>query len=170
MATTLIELSTEIERLEVALTEIDDEEQQAALITEYLQTKHDLKIKLDNYSALIVELEARAEVRKQEAKRLSDRASFDANLAKRLKAQLLWYLQEHDIKKVETQRYCIFRSRNGGKAPLVINEDYSVIKAPKRFQKVSVDFDKEQIRLALENGEELDFAYLTERQEGIRIK
>jgi hypothetical protein len=167
---TLFDLSTEIEKLEIELAASESAEQQEQLMAEYLQNKEDLKIKLENYCGFISELEARAEVRKAEAKRLSDRAAVDANLAKRLKAMLLWYLKENDIKKVETVRYQISKAKNGGKQPLVINEDIPVTSIDERFQKVSIDFDKESIRLALENNEKLDFAYLKEREEGVRIR
>lgn len=168
--TTLFDLSTEIEKLEAELAEVKSEEQQQELMTQYLQNKEDLKVKLENYCSFISELEARAEVRKAEAKRLSDRASCDANLAKRLKTMLLWYLKENGIKKIETSLHSISVVKNGGRQPLVLNENISVTSIDKRFQKVSIDFDKDSIRVALENGESLNFGYLKEREEGVRIR
>lgn len=168
--TTLFNLSTQIERLEAEIAETDSEEQQQELMTQYLQSKEDLKVKLENYCGFISELEARAEVRKAEAKRLSDRAAVDANLAKRLKAMLLWYLKENGIKKVETSLHSISVVKNGGRQPLVLNENIPVTSIDKRFQKVSIDFDKDSIRVALESGESLNFAYLKEREEGVRVK
>lgn len=167
---TLLELTTEIRNLEIALTEIDDEEMQAQLMVEYLQTTEDLKTKLENYANLISELEARAEFRKQESKRIAERASVDSNLAKRLKERLLWYMKENELKKVETLTHTISRSKNGGKNPLVIDENISPLTLPKQFQRVSVEPNKEAIREALENGEELEFARLAERSEGVKIK
>lgn len=168
---TLFELSTELESLEAQLSELeDDAEQQELLISKYLQTSADIRTKLDGYCSLIQGIEYRAEIRKAEAKRLSDRATVDSNLAKRLKAKLLWFLKENEIKKVETNHYQISRAKNGGKQPLIINEDIPITSIDERFHKVSIDFDKESIRLALENNEKLDFAYLAERQENIRIK
>lgn len=167
---TLFELSNRIEALAQILAEVDDEEEQEIYLRQFLKTSVDLKIKLDGYCSLIQEVETRAEVRRAEAKRLSDRATFDSNLAKRLKAILLWYLQENDIKKVETFRYQISRAKNGGKQPIVVNEDILVTSIDERFQKVSIDFDKSAIRTALENGETLNFASLGIRQESVRIK
>lgn len=167
---TLIELSTEIERLETALSEIDEGHEQDELIAQYLQSKSDLKTKIDHYAALISELESRSEIRKQEAKRLSDRSRVDANLAAKLKSRLLWYLQEHEVNKLETKRYSINRQKAGGKLPLIINENCSPADLPQRFQEVSVEFNKDSIREALLHGEELDFACLGIRQEIIRIK
>lgn len=167
---TLFELSNQIEALSEILAEIEDEEVQETILREFLKTSDNLKTKLDGYCSLIQEIETRAEVRKAEAKRLSDRAAIDSNLAKRLKAMLMKYLQENDIKKVETNRYQISRAKNGGKLPLVINEDIPVTSIDKRFQKVSIDYDREAIRQAIENGEYIDFAYLELRQESVRIK
>lgn len=167
---TLFELSKKLENFGILLSEIDDEAQQEILITQYLQTDQDIKTKLEGYCGLIRELETRAEVRKAEAIRLNERASVDSNLAKRLKAMLLWYLTINDIKKVETIRYQISRAKNGGKQPLVINESIPVTTLDSRFQKVTVDYDREAIRQAIENGENIDFAYLESRTESVRIK
>lgn len=167
---TLFELSDQIEALLVELTSVEDEEKQEILLREFLKTSNYLKIKLDGYCSLIQEVEARAEVRKAEAKRLSSLATVDSNLAKRLKSALLWYLKEHNIKKVETALHSISIAKNGGKKPLIINEDIPIHEVPKIFQIVSIDLNKEAIRQALENGEKLEFAHLQERQESVRIK
>lgn len=167
---TLFELSNQIEALAQILTEVDDEEVQETILREFLKTSDDLKIKLDNYCSLIQEVETRAEVRKAEAKRLSDRAAVDSNLAKRLKSTLLWYLKEHGISKVETAFHSISIAKNGGKKPLVINNDIPIMQIPQQFQVVSIDLNKEAVRQALENGEKLDFAYLGQRQESLRVR
>lgn len=60
--------------------------------------------------------------------------------------------------------------RTGGKAPLIINEGVLALSVPERFQLVDFDFDKAEIRKALEDGEELDFARLGERGESLRLK
>ncbi len=41
---------------------------------------------------------------------------------------------------------------------------------PERFQRVSIEADKEAIRTALEAGEDIGFAYLAERESHLRIK
>lgn len=168
--TTLIELSSAIQKLEEALTDIDEGEEQEQLIHDYLQSKEDIKTKLDGYGGLITELEARSEMRKAEAKRLSLRATVDSNLAKRLKALLLLYMQSNDLTKVETRRYQISKTKNGGKVALIVNEDFSVLDIAPHFQKHSVDFDRDEIRWALEQGEELPFARLEGRKESVKIK
>lgn len=167
---TLIDISNEVQDLEIALSQAETEEEQQLLIVKFLQSKHDLLTKLDSYAALIAELEARAEFRKAEAKRLAERAAVNANLAKRLKERLLWYLHSQGLKKVETHRYNISTAAVGGKLPLIVDEEYSPTQLPERFQKVSVEADTKAIREALEAGEELPYARFGIRQQVVRIK
>ena len=58
-------------------------------------------------------------------------------------------------------------AKNGGKAPIImtISED----DIPKEYQQCVYRADKEAIRNALENGTELEWAYLGERGEHIKI-
>lgn len=168
--TTLLDITAEIEQLQSALLSAETEEEQAALMAEYFQSEQDLKKKVESYVNLISELEARAEFRKQESRRLAELAATDSNLAKRLKNRLLWYLQAQGLTKLQTPRYNLSLTRASGKVPLIINEDFPVVELPEEFQKVSIDFDKEAIRQALEEGKELEFAALGDRQITLRIK
>ena len=87
-----------------------------------------------------------------------------------MKASLLYVFTARDIKKLETKRFSFSRVKNGGKAPLVLNELTPISKIPKEFQTVIVQVSKETVRIALESGRELPFAKLGERGENIRIK
>jgi hypothetical protein len=79
-------------------------------------------------------------------------------------------LQTHNLKTVETPRYKLQLAKNGGKAPLILDESVPVAKLPERFQKVSIDPNTVAIREALESGEHLNFAQLGERGMSMRIK
>jgi DNA repair ATPase RecN len=166
---TLFGISADIQHLNSMLDDLDDEEQQQ-LITqwlEHLEAERDRK--LDNYAALIAEMEARASVRKGEAKRLMELASADENRAKMLKERLKYFFEINQLKKVETNRYRLSLTKHGGKAPLIIDESMDATSLPERFQRVSVEPDNKAIREALEAGEQLDFARLGDRGASIRI-
>ncbi len=123
--------------------------------------------KLDNYAALISELEARAEARKQEARRLTERARRNAEHAAYLKQRLLLFFQEHHLKTVETRRYRLTMQRSGGKAPVLLKAEAEAL--PEAYQRWKVSADLDAIREALEGGALLDFAELGERGYFVRI-
>jgi hypothetical protein len=125
--------------------------------------------KLDNYAALIAELNARAEARRHEAKRLTSRAQADESKARSLKSMLQWFFSQHGYSSIETARYRLTLARNGGKAPLCIDE-CPLETLPDEFVKVTREPNTEAIRAALEAGQELEFAWLGERAYSIRIK
>ena len=169
---TLIEISRDLIELENELEElIHDPQQTDEAIAKYLGSLGDTIAerdrKLDNYSALIKELEARAEARKVEAKRLSDRASIDLNKVKSLKSNLKKFFEAHKFKTIETNRYRLTLAMNGGKAPLIL-DNVTPGELPDKFTYKEVD--QVAVRQALEAGEVLKFARLGDRGQSLRIK
>ena len=169
---TLFSISDDLEKLNDLLDEsCGDDAQQQELITQWFeQLGEERDRKLDGYAALITEMTARAEVRKAEAKRLIELAAVDENRARLLKDRLKWFFQTHNLKTIDTARYRLSLAKNGGKAPLILDETVPVTQLPERFQKVSIDPDTTAIRDALERGEKLGFAQLGERGTSLRIK
>ncbi|MFB2979691.1 siphovirus Gp157 family protein [Microseira sp. BLCC-F43] len=169
---TLFSISAEIGELTALLDEIEDNDSEGEqLITSWLeQLGEERDRKLDNYAALISELQARAAVRKAEAKRLSDLAAKDEKKAEMLKERLKYFFEVNKLKTIDTARYKLTLAKNGGKAPLIVDESVSPTSLPEKFQKISVDLDKAAIRSALEAGESLDFAHLGDRGSSLRIK
>jgi type I site-specific restriction-modification system R (restriction) subunit len=169
---TLFNISDEINELSNLLDEIEDNDLESEkLITSWLENLGEERDrKLDNYAALIAELEARAEVRKKEAQRLAKLASTDEKKAVMLKERLKWFFEANKLKNVETSRYKLSLTKSGGKAPLILDDAISATNLPEKFQKLHVEPDKTAIRAALEAGEELDFAHLGDRSSTIRIR
>ncbi len=99
-----------------------------------------------------------------------DLAATDDNRARLLKDRLKSFFQVHNLKTVETARYKLSIAKNGGRAPLILDESIPVTELPEQFQRVSVDPNTTAIREALERGEKLDFAQLGERGTSLRIK
>lgn len=156
--------------LQDLLEHIDNENSQAEEILAFLKdTQKELSKKLDNYAELICELTARASVRKQRAKELTDLAKADESLAKRLKTTLQLFFEQHNIKSQDTDRHRITLAKNGGKAP-VIFDDTLPENLPKQYQVVAIKPDTDAIRADLEAGKQLPFARLGERGQSIRIK
>jgi len=135
---TLYQINHDISDLANELEELDlnnaSQDEHNAFIDRWLC----LEGKLDNYGIYIRELEARAEIRKGEAKRLEDRATVDMNKAKALKESLLYVFTALDIEKLETKRFSFSRAKNGGKAPLILNELTPISEIPEEFQTVIV--------------------------------
>ena len=164
-------ISGDIEKLNDLLDENSDDAEQQQLIAQWFETLGDERDrKLDGYAALISEMLARAEVRKAEAKRLTELAASDEDRAKLLKNRLKTFFETHNLKSVNTVRYRLLVATNGGKQPLIIDESVPVTQMPEQFQKVSIDPDTAAIRDALERGEKLGFAQLGERGTSLRIK
>jgi len=171
---TLYQINHDLNELENELEELDlnnaSPKEHNAFIDRWLCLEGELHSKLDNYGIYIRELEARAEVRKAEAKRLDELATVDENKVKALKASLLYVFTARKIKKLETKRFSFSKVKNGGKAPLVLNELTPISEIPEEYKTVIVQVSKETVRKALESGQELSFAKIGERGENIRIK
>ena len=167
----LFNISEDLEHLNELLDEVGNDVEQQELINNWLDSVGEERDrKLDGYAALISEMQARADVRKAEAKRMQELAATDENRARLLKARLKTFFETHDIKTIETPRYKLTLAKNGGRAPLILDENLAVTSLPEHFQKVSIDADTTAIREALEKGELLDFARLGERGTSMRIK
>ena len=167
---TLFNISDDLEHLNSLLDELGDDTQQQELLSQWFEelgTERDRK--LDGYAALIAEMQARAEVRKAEAKRMLELATLDEKRARLLKERLKWFFETHKLKTVETLRYRLSLAKNGGKPPLIL-KDTSPQELPERFQQISVAPNNAAIRAALEAGEELEFAQLGVIGTSLKIK
>lgn len=172
MSRTLYEISQDLlalyERLEDLGGDVSSPEVEQAIDAWFATLDQERDDKLDNYAALIRELETRASIRKEEAKRLADRARRDQEHADYLKGRLMDFFQQHGLKSLETPRYRLTLQRSGGKAPVILKTD-DPERLPEAFQRIRVSADLTAIRDALECGEALDFAELGERGSFVRI-
>jgi len=168
---TLFEISEELlafyEELEALGGDITTPEVEQATDRWFARLSQERDEKIDNYAALIQELETRAAARKAEAHRLQERARRDADHAAYLKQRLLLFFQEHQLKTVETRRYRLTLQRSGGKTPVVLKTDAANL--PEAFQRWQVSADLDAIRNAIEQGDDIDFAELGERSHYLRI-
>jgi hypothetical protein len=152
--------------------DVTDQEAENAIDQWLAETQSDLENKADSICCLIREFEARAEAREQEAKRLLALAATDTNQAKRLKERLKRFFDQHEIKKLETDRFKLWIQANGGAVPLIIPDQWErePASAPEAFQRRVIQLDKEAIREAIRNDEEAFGAALGERGHQLRMK
>lgn len=166
---TLLDISDDVLALEELLEsvggDVSDPEVDAAVNGWLDEIGSDLESKVDNYVALIAELKARSDIRREEAKRLKARAEIDSSNADFLKQRLVWAMQRMDRPIVETERYRVSVAKNGGLQPLEIAGD-----VPPEFRKIVSEPDNHAIRTALLEGRELSFARLLPRGERLSIR
>lgn len=163
---TLLEISDELLELERAIDDAGGE------LTETIDAwlarlGADRDAKIDNYAALIDELEARSHARTMAAKKLELLATADYGKANALRARLKWFFEQHHIRKIETARHRLTLRDNGGVVPIEIDGE-----VPAEFlkQRITVEPDKSRIRAALEAGQVLPFARFGARGNRLEVK
>ena len=173
MKQTLLDITEDMAAIDELLAESGGEitpETEGTLDAWFAELDTNLTGKVDNYCALITEIECRAAVRKAEADRLYDRAKIDENAAKALRERLRFVWELRAMGKVQTSRYTVSLAKNGGKAPLDVRVGAEDLPAWAVKTETVVTVDKDAIRSRLEAGEELDFASLMQRGNRIAIK
>lgn len=176
MSKSLFEISSEILEFEELLTEVGgevtDEETEARIDKWFEDIAEERDEKLDNYAALIMQLQGRAAIRKAEADRMAKLAKVDQNAADRLKARLQTFFDLHKMERVDTKRFKLVYSKNGGLKPLKLTTD--VVDDPEllpvEYRTLTYSPNGKAIREALDNGIELEFAELGEQSKSLKIK
>lgn len=124
--------------------------------------------KLEGYAIIIKELEAEQAKFSSESKRLKEESDRIGKNIDRMKKCVFESMKAVGEKKVQTEHFKWSIAKNGGKLPLICDDDPSNV--PAIFHKTTVTVDKDKIRAALDNGEKLDFACYGERGESVRLK
>lgn len=159
----LYQLTSNYQHVFEMLSQDDVDEQ---MIEDTLESiEGEIEEKADNYAKIILELEAKANARKAEAKRLTESAKIYENRIKRLKANLFDSMKNVGKPKFSTNLFSFSIVQNGGKAPLKIDGE-----VPEEYKKTILEDDTDKIREFLESGNELPFAHLEARGESLRIK
>ena len=130
----------------------------------------EIEIKLDSYGVIIIELQADIEKIDQEIKRLTSKKKTIANSINYLKNMVMQTMGTLNTRKVKGDKFTWTIAKNGGKAPLIIDEDMPAISLPEEYQLWDVKPNKDVIRQDLEAGKELPYARLGERGESLRLK
>lgn len=146
---------------------MEDESVDDQIIKDTMEgVEYEIEIKAENYAKIIRELEGDMSVIKNEIDRLkSKKERIEKNIEK-LKENLKEAMLETGKTKIKTDLFSIGIQKNGGKAPMIIDEDM----VPNDYLLYTPSINKDLIRQQLEKGEKLDFAHFGERGESLRIK
>lgn len=167
MNQSLYDLTDNALNLEALLEQVESGADAAILQDALAANAEQITEKAEAYVRYIRNLEALAEIRKNEAAHLRERAEQAENRAKYLKNALFQTLEALGREKMDAGPFSLSIVNNGGKVPLNIDPDALV---PADFQKVRVEWDKDAVRLALEAGQEVPGASLGERGRGLRVR
>lgn len=160
---TLFELTDEFQWLHEMATDPDVDPDVFSDTLEALTGE--LEVKGRGYVSVIKQLEMEAKQAKEISQQFADKQKTRENHIKQMKEALLFAMTKIGIDQIEAGEWTIKVQKNGGLQPMVIDGE-----VPENFKRITIDDDKEKIRKALENGEELDFAHLEERGKHITIK
>lgn len=152
------------------LTDIDD------IVTEWFQeNEEDLEDKIDAYKMVI---EGRKKLIEQSKERIDTIKALNKtrqNTIDKLEDMLMFVMESIGQEKIETPENKVWIQLAGGKAPVIFDEDkfkdedIELLESEGlAVREVKIKPDKNQIRRALEMGENLRFATLGERKKVVR--
>lgn len=161
-STTLYGLKDEFRALyELAAT--DDDEQ--AFLDTLEALKGELEVKAGGYVHVIKQLEMEVNGCDNVLDEFQKKKSRRVNGIKRMKEALMEAMDAAGVDSIPAGEYTLKIAKNGGLQPLKID---GVV--PDNFKKIIYEDDKDLIRKALNDGEELSFAHLEERGRHLNIK
>lgn len=167
----LYEIATDYRRLQDLLDSAETPAEMRQTIIDTLESlSGDFEDKAENMAALIAEYKATAEGCAAEIQRLNEKKLRAENAIEPIKKYLMAEMQFTGIKKVKAGTWNITIAKNGGKAPIVWDDDIEPEDLPEKYRSIYYKIDTAAVRDALEAGEALDFAKLGERGESLRIK
>ena len=165
---TLYELSVQMQTI---LEMAEDTELDPQLLADTLEgLEGEVEDKLDSYGIVMNELYMDIEKITVEIKRLTDAKKRISNNIDRMKEAVKASMDLMGKKKVQGNHFTWQIQKNGGKAPLIIDESVPAISLPEEYQIWDVKPNKEVIRQDLEAGKELPYARLGERGESLRLR
>lgn len=160
----LYELTGEFQALyELAVSEGAEEEQ--AFLDTLEALKGELEVKASGYTHIIRQLEMESKECDNVIDAFKAKKEVRENHIKRMKQALIEAMDVAGIDTLKAGEYTLTIAKNGGLQPLKITGD-----VPDNFKKIIYEDDKDKIRKALVDGEELSFAHLEERGRHLNIK
>lgn len=145
---------------ELATTEGDEQ----AFLDTLEALKGELEVKAGGYVHVIKQLEMEADECDKVIDAFKAKKATRTNNVKRMKEALIQAMDIAGVDKLPAGEYTLKIAKNGGLQPLVLGE------VPDNYMKVKLEPDTDKIRKALNDGEDLSFAYLEERGRHLNIK
>lgn len=162
---TLYELTTEYQTL-LDLGDSPDPEDQQAFLDTLEGLDFEIGLKADAYAAVRSQLIGKKAAIDAEIDRLKAFSNAAGKSIERLEKSLYEAMTAMNKDVIKTDLHTFKIVKNGGKAPLVLDEQ----NVPDNYKKVVLEIDKSKIRQALEDGEQLPFARIGERGTHLSIK
>lgn len=161
----IFDLDDDLDAILLALSEEGaSEELLQQVVDDYFGTG-DMASKVDGYCALIRDMEAQAEVVRQEAARLQARAkSFEGN-ADRLRSTLRWVMIRRELERIKTAKNTVYLSKP---VPRVHVEPWAQL--PERYVVTTTRPDLQALKEALRSGEQIEGVSLVEGERPLVIK
>ena len=161
---TLFNLVGEFETLYALATSEDSEDEQ--IFQDTLEAlRGELEVKAGGYVHVIKQLEMESNECDKVIESFRQKKNTRANNIKRMKDALINAMDAAGVDSIPAGEYTLKIAKNGGLQPLKIDGE-----VPDNFKKVIYEDDKDLIRKALNDGEELSFAHLEERGRHLNIK
>lgn len=160
----LFDLKEEFKALyELAVSEGAEEEQ--AFLDTLEGLKGELEVKASGYTHVIKQLEMESKECDNVIAAFKAKKEVRENHIKRMKQALMEAMDVAGVDSIPAGEYTLKIAKNGGMQPLKID---GVV--PDNFKKIIYEDDKDLIRKALNDGEELEFAHLEPRGRHLNIK
>ena len=161
---TLFNLVGEFETLYALATSENTEDEQVFLDT-LEALKGELEIKAGGYTHVIKQLEMEAKECDNVIANFRAKKEVRENHIKRMKEALIGAMDAAGVESLPAGEYTLKIAKNVGLQPLKIDGE-----VPDNYKKVIYEDDKDLIRKALNDGEELEFAHLEPRGRHLNIK
>lgn len=129
----------------------------------------EIEDKADAYAAIRTELNGKINTIKGEVERLKKLSAVIENNVKRMEGSLELAMRATGKTKFKTALHSFGIVKNGGLAPLEVDEE-DATKLPPEFQKITITADNKAIRDYLAAGNALKWARLGERGERLSIR
>lgn len=164
MGNTLFELTGDY----LKLLEMAEDETDPQVIEDTLNSINDLiEDKADAYAAVIAQISGEVDTIDAEIKRLTDRKRTKKNNIDHIKQHLFDSMKAMGKTKIKTATHTFGIQKNGGKAPVLLNEWVKVEDLP--LELVNRTPNLEKIRKVIEEGD-TTWGRLGERGESLRIR
>ena len=158
----LYELKAVYQDIQSRIEDGEDLDELLATINEKLEAK------ADGYARVIMNMEAQANICKEEEKRLAENRKRLEDGAEKLRNTLYAAMKETGKVKFNTDLFWFSIRKNGGKAPVVL--DVPEEDLPDDLVKITRKADKDAIAKYIEETGDETYAHIGERGEKLQIK
>lgn len=159
-------LASSVDGLNEILQRVEDGELTKEIVADTIEAlQGEISQKCDLVADTLTSMDSDMKALESEIKRLQNRKESLKHSIQLLKDVTKDTLLSADMSKLKTAKHTFSVCNAGGKQSLEITSE-----VPPEFCEIKLEPDTNKIRKALENGQNLDFAKLKERQQILKIK